>query len=47
MAKTRGKKPRGGEKTLSGGRKRALVVLFVPGVERDGATLIDQPKRVD
>lgn len=27
---------------LDGGRKRILVVLFVPSVERDGATSIDQ-----
>jgi hypothetical protein len=27
---------------LGGGRKRVLVVLFVPSVERDGATPIDQ-----
>lgn len=28
--------------TLGGGRKRVLVVLFVPSVERDGLTAIDQ-----
>src|SRR5207244_9692032 len=27
---------------LGGGRKKVLVVLFVPSVERDGATPIDQ-----
>jgi hypothetical protein len=27
---------------LGGGRKRVLVVLFVPSVERDGVTPIDQ-----
>lgn len=44
MAKTRAKKPRvTGQKVLSGGRKRVLVVLFVPSVERDGTTTIDQP----
>lgn len=32
---------------LSGGRKRVLVVLFVPSVERDGATAIDQQPWVD
>jgi hypothetical protein len=32
---------------LSGGRKRVLVILFVPSVERDGTTAIDQPKWVD
>lgn len=29
------------------GRKRILVVLFVPSVERDGETAIDQPRWVD
>ena len=47
MAKTRGRRPRGGQKVLSGGRKRVLVVLFVPSVERDGTTPIDQPSWVD
>ena len=32
---------------LSGGRKRVLVVLFIPSVERDGMTRIDQQHRVD
>jgi hypothetical protein len=32
---------------LAGGRKRVLVVLFVPSVERDGVTAIDQPRWVD
>jgi len=32
---------------LSGGRKRVLVVLFLPSVERDGITPIDQPRWVD
>lgn len=32
---------------LDGGRKRVLVVLFVPSVERDGATSIDQQHWVD
>jgi len=32
---------------LSGGRKRVLVVLFVPSVERDGATIVDQQRWVD
>ncbi|HMR10650.1 MAG TPA: hypothetical protein PKA88_32960 [Polyangiaceae bacterium] len=36
MAKRKRNKPRGGQKVLSGGRKRVLVVLFVPSVERDG-----------
>jgi hypothetical protein len=34
-------------KALSGGRKRVLVVLFVPSVERDGKTSIDQRHWVD
>ena len=42
VAKASRKKPRGGQKVLSGGRKRVLVVLFVPSVERDGTTPIDQ-----
>ncbi len=32
---------------LSGGRKRVLVVLFIPSVERDGMTRIDQQHWVD
>ena len=32
---------------LVGGRKRVLVVLFVPSVERDGATSINQVRWVD
>jgi hypothetical protein len=32
---------------LVGGRKRVLVVLFVPSVERDGVTPIDQAHWVD
>ncbi len=32
---------------LDGGRKRVLVVLFVPSVERDGTTAIDQQHWVD
>jgi hypothetical protein len=43
QAKSRSK----GRRILSGGRKRVLVVLFVPSVERDGATPIDQPRWVD
>jgi hypothetical protein len=45
--KTARKKPRVGQKVLSGGRKRILVVLFVPSVERDGTTPIDQPRWID
>jgi hypothetical protein len=32
---------------LRGGRKRVLVVLFIPSVERDGTTPIDQQYWVD
>ena len=32
---------------LVGGRKRVLVVLFVPSLERDGTTSIDQERWVD
>ena len=32
---------------LSGGRKSVLIVLFVPSVERDGRTVIDQNHWVD
>lgn len=32
---------------LGGGRKRVLVVLFIPSVERDGKTSIDQQRWVD
>lgn len=32
---------------FSGGRKSVLVVLFVPSVERDGRTAIDQNQWVD
>jgi hypothetical protein len=32
---------------LRGGRKSVLVVLFVPSVERDGKTTIDQQHWVD
>ena len=32
---------------LAGGSKRVLVVLFVPSVERDGKTPIDQARWVD
>lgn len=47
MAKTRKKTPRTQRPVLSGGRKRVLVVLFVPSVERDGTTRVDQPRWVD
>jgi hypothetical protein len=32
---------------IAGGSKRVLVVLFVPSVERDGKTPIDQARWVD
>jgi hypothetical protein len=32
---------------LLGGRKRVLIVLFVPSVERDGTTPIDQDRWVN
>ena len=35
------------KKGLGSGRKRVLVVLFVPSVERDGTTPVDQPRWVD
>jgi hypothetical protein len=47
MAKKRTRTPRAQQPVLSGGRKRVLVVLFVPSVERDGATAIDQQRWVD
>jgi hypothetical protein len=47
VAKIRANKPRGGQRVLSGGRKRVLVVLFVPSVARDGTRPIDQPRWVD
>ncbi len=33
--------------SLAAGRKRVLVVLFVPSVERDGVTTIDQARWVN
>jgi hypothetical protein len=47
MAKKRTKTAGKGPRVLSGGRKRVLVVLFVPSVERDGVTPIDHPRWVD
>ncbi len=35
------------KKRLKTGSKRVLVVLFVPSVERDGATAIDQDRLVN
>jgi len=42
MARKRKIKARRTSSVLGGGRKRVLVVLFVPNVERDGDTPIDQ-----
>jgi hypothetical protein len=47
MAQTARKKPRNERKLLRGGRKRVLVVLFVPSVERDGTRAIDQQRWVE
>lgn len=47
MAKKRAARTSGWRTTLSGGRKRVLVILFVPSVERDGKTAIDQQHWVD
>jgi len=46
VAKRR-RKPVRKRSLLKGGRKRVLVVLFVPSVERDGRTPIDQDRWVD
>jgi hypothetical protein len=42
MARKRKTRTRQTTSALGGGRKRVLLVLFIPSVERDGATLIDQ-----
>jgi hypothetical protein len=47
VAKKSTRRPERTQKALSGGRKRVLVVLFVPSVERDGTTLIDRSRWVD
>ena len=47
MVKKRRKPAGTRQRALSGGRKRVLVVLFVPSVERDGTTPIDQARWVD
>jgi hypothetical protein len=47
MAKKPTKPPRKGQGVVRSGRKRILVVLFIPSVERDGTTTIDQPIWVD
>ncbi|MGH7685737.1 MAG: hypothetical protein ACREN2_02810 [Candidatus Dormibacteria bacterium] len=46
-AKTTNKRLSGRRKVLPGGRKRVLVVLFVPSVERNGTTAVDQLRWVD
>jgi len=43
----RRKKPGRRQPLLKGGRKRVLVVLFVPSVERDGRTPTDQDRWVE
>ena len=47
MAKPKQRRRTTASAPLTGGRKRVLVVLFIPSVERDGATTIDQPHWVD
>lgn len=48
MTKEPTRKPARKKRTvLTGGRKRVLVVLFVPSVERDGETTIDQDHWVE
>jgi hypothetical protein len=47
MARKRTKAPGKGQQILSTGRKRVLVVLFIPSVERDGVSTIDQRFWVD
>src|SRR5436853_2375886 len=47
MAKKRTKTPGKRQGSLSSGRKRVLVVLFIPSVERDGTSAIDQALWVD
>ena len=43
----RKRRARAASSALGGGRKRILLVLFVPSVERDGVAPIDQDKWVD
>jgi hypothetical protein len=47
MTKKRPKIAGTSQPVLGGGRKRVLVVLFVPSVERDGVTSVDQARWVD
>jgi hypothetical protein len=43
MAKKRTKTRGNRERVLRSGRKRVLIVLFIPSVERDDVSVIDQP----
>lgn len=47
MAKKRTNPASQEQQIFGGGRKRVLVVLFVPSVERDGETPINQQQWVD
>lgn len=47
MAKKPKQAPTAKRPALSGGVKRVLVVLFVPSVERDGSTRVDQQHWVE
>jgi hypothetical protein len=47
MAKKRSNARGRRQPVLRAGRKRVLVVLFIPSVERDGVSVIDQPRWVD
>ena len=47
MAKKRTKIPGNRQRVVSSGRKRVLVVLFIPSVERDETSAIDQALWVD
>jgi len=47
MARKRQGAARRSKSPLGGGRKRVLVVLFIPSVQRDGITRIDQDFWVD
>lgn len=47
MAKGRPKRSARRTNVLSAGRKRVLIVLFIPSVERDGLSEIDQRHWVD
>lgn len=46
MAKKRSNTRSRSQGVLRAGRKRVLVVLFIPSVERDGVSVIDQPRWV-